>query len=1091
VTVTATETPAVLAVLVTHDGATWLPTALDALAAQHYPALDIVAVDNASQDGSRELLLDRLGEERVLLADRDLGFGAAVSMALDARAATVAPYVLLVHDDVALAPDAIAALVRAMETDPRLAAAGTKLRSWEAGGTLQSVGWTIDLTGRADSGVDPGELDQGQRDQERRSLYVSTAGMLVRRDVFDSLGRFDRRYHLFRDDLDLCWRLWLHGHEVEIVPDAVAEHAAGATNYVRLGQTRFIGPRYFAERNTLATLLKNYGPLRLLVVIPLYVLVGVAKVVGFLLTRRVSDAWQTVRAWVWNLLHLRETRRLRRQVQQERSRTDAELAPLFGRIGPRVRAYAEAMASWVTGGDVDPAPEPAHTDVPEPQEGALARLGSAVRRRPVLLTGLVLLVLLVAGTWPLLLPGELRGGELAPWPASPGAFLRDYASGWHEAGAFGTAAAPSPSQALLGLWHGLLGGNAYLASRGLLLVPVLVGFLLALRAAQAYSKRRVPRVAAAVAYVLSPPAVAAILTGRIGALVVLAVLPGIVAAGITMARRRVAVARAWRAVAAIALLTSIGGAFEPLLVVGVVLAGALVALLIALATSQPAWRASVLARFGVAVVAPVVLLLPWSWELLADGGPLGPAGVADPVGGELWRWLVLSPELAGFPGLLAGAGFVLAGLLGLVLGVRRRPLFVAALWLAALAGGIGGWWLDRAGYATWAGLPLLVAAAAYAGLLALAFATGEAQLRTHAFGWRQLAVAVTSLAVATSLVAVAVALVGDELGAYRVAEPSLPSFLTAEVDEVGDFRVVVLAVEGDEVAWDVVDGRGPTMAATGVPPVPVALDEVQVALDAMLERSDPAAVDRLGAIGVRYLYVPPGGEAQALDTALAAQQGLEPRAIAEGRLARVAAWLPADAAIDRDSLARLDAGRGLADDALIVPLDDEEEGGLSGEVPDGSTVVVTEVDDGQWELEAGRETLSVDPEHAFVRFVDVPGGPVTVTHTGGAARSLAVTGQVLAVLLAISLALRPPGFARRLAVEDPVREPDALPPVTADVAAVSAEAPPADEREAILAGGPGRDGDLAPDGEGPAEDASRDDTREDVPGDAARPEEGS
>jgi GT2 family glycosyltransferase len=183
---------------------------------------------------------------------------------------------------------------------------------------------------------------------------------LLRRGAFDDVGGFDRRFHIFRDDLDLCWRLWLAGHDVEVVPDAVADHAAGATNYVRLGQTRFIGPRYFSERNTLATLLKNYGLLRLLFVIPLYVLVGIAKVAGFLLTRRVSDAWQTVRAWIWNVLHLRETWRLRRVIQRGRRRGDVELRPLFGRITPRVRAYVEAMAEWVTGGDIDPAPEPSH-----------------------------------------------------------------------------------------------------------------------------------------------------------------------------------------------------------------------------------------------------------------------------------------------------------------------------------------------------------------------------------------------------------------------------------------------------------------------------------------------------------------------------------------------------------------------------------------------------------------------------------------------------------------------------------------------------------------------------------------------------------
>jgi GT2 family glycosyltransferase len=576
--------PGVLVVLVAHDGARWLPRTLAALDAQTHEALEVVAVDNSSTDASRALLQEHLGEDRVLVADRDLGFGAAVAMALDARAGDESPYVLLLHDDCALDADALSHLVEELEADPNLAMVGPKLRDWNDDDRLQSVGWTIDLTGRADSGVDEGELDQGQRDQDRRALYVSSTGMLVRRDVFDALGRFDRRFHVFRDDLDLCWRAWLSGYDVEVVTGAVGHHVAGATNYLRLGQTRFLGPRYFSERNTLATLLKNYAAPRLAVVLPLYFLVGIAKVFGFLLTRRVSDAWQTVRAWVWNALHLLETLRLRREVQRRRVRSDAQLRELFGRIVPRIRAYAEAIGDWVAGGDVGPGDEtaPRVREVTE-REPAWRRLQQFAQRRAVTVVGGLLALVVLVGAIPLLFPGELRGGDLAPWPDGAGAFLADYARSWHQASAFGTAEAPSPAQAVLGLTQLLVFGSDWLAPRLVLLGAFAMGWVLALRATQTYSQRRPARVAAASAYVLSPPALAALATGHLGGLALLATLPGIVAAGVTSLRRETAPDRAWRAVAAIVLLGAVAGAFEPVVLpalaaVGLVaMVGALVA----------------------------------------------------------------------------------------------------------------------------------------------------------------------------------------------------------------------------------------------------------------------------------------------------------------------------------------------------------------------------------------------------------------------------------------------------------------------------------------------------------------------------------
>lgn len=1086
--VTETATPRVLAVLVTHDGAAWLPHTLAALDAQTHPELEIVAVDNASTDGSRELAIEHLGVDRVLVADIDLGFGAAVAMALDARPASEAPYVLLVHDDLALAPDAVAELVAAMEQDPRLAIVGSKLRRWGTDGQLQSVGWTIDVTGRADDGVDEGELDQGQRDQERRSLYVSTSGMLVRRAVFDELGRFDRRYHLFRDDLDLCWRAWLAGHDVEVVPGSVGEHVGGATNYLRLGQTRFIGPRYFAERNTLATLLKNYAGPRLLLVVPLYLLVGVAKVLGFLLTRRVADAWQTVRAWIWNLLHLRETWRLRREVQARRRRSDRELRELFGRITPRIRAYAEAVGTWVAGGDVaEPTPiEPARPAA-EPAVSPLRRTLGALRRRPVLLAGVLLTVLVLVGAVPLLAPGELRGGELAPWPAAPAAFFDDYVAGWHQAGAFGTAEAPSPAQALLGALQGVLFGSAYAAPRVLLLGSLAVAWVLALKAAQVYSRKRIPRVVAATAYVLSPPVLAALATGRVGALVVVAVLPGVVAAGVTLGRPETTAPRAWRSVAAGALLLAIGGAFEPLLLV----AGAFVGVLMILGTlafgSDLGWKRAVLARVVVTVGAPLVLLAPWSLDLLDPEGPLRAGGGAV-VGGELWRWVALAPDLAGFPGLVAGAGFVLAGLLGLVLGTPRAPALVASLWAAALLGATGAWWLDRAAAAAWAGLPLIVTAAAYAGLLAVGFAAAEAQLARHAFGWRQVATLATAVAVVLSLVDVAGALVRGPWSAYAVASPTLPAYISTAAAEAPDepFRVLVLAEQDDAIAWEVVEGAGPTMAAYGVPDATPAMDLVGGVVDDLLTGRDLLAASRLARLNIRYVVVPEGATSDALDTALRSQLGLDPRPVTAGRVLVVDGWLPRAVVVDPAAVDTVGLG-GAPEDGIgrLVP---DGPGRYVGRSGAGGTLLLAETAAPEWQVRADGRRLTVEERDGLVAVPEVPADArIEITNAGDTPRSLAVTGQLLVLLLVISLTLRPPRFARRVsdadidALADSGLPPEEL-PAEADLDAASAAiAAPSTVLPTVPTPAP----DLAP---APASDAAPAGTAEPAPAAASEPD---
>ncbi|MDX1658062.1 MAG: glycosyltransferase family 2 protein [Nitriliruptorales bacterium] len=999
----------VLAILVTRDGEQWLGDALAGLAAQDHPDLEIIAVDNGSEDGSRRVLIDELGPDRVLVAERDLGFGAAVSMALDAAPSEPGDLVLLVHDDLVLEPGTLSTLVRELSADDRLAIVGPKLVEYDSPARLQNVGMTVDLTGRAESGLESDELDQGQRDHRRRSLYVSTAGMLVDRSVFDELGRFDRRYHLFRDDLDLCWRAWLAGYDVEVVPEAVGRHVAAAANYERLGQTAFLGPRYFAERNTLATLLKNYSGARLLYLVPAFFVVGVAKVAGFIATRRLGDAWQTVRAWLWNGWHLPRTWRLRRGVQARRERTDGELRPLFGRVAPRVRAYAEAMVDWLAGGEPD-FDEVAPVAEAEP-ETATARVVAFTRRRPVVVVAIALLVLGIVGALPLLVSGTLRGGELAPWPDDAGVMLESYVSSWHDVGGFSTAAAPSPAQAILGALSVISFGSGWLASRLLVLGALPLAWLLSLRAARVVTPRQVPRLAAATLYALSPPALAAVTTGRVGTIVAVVALPAVVTTGATVLDPHAPTANAWRATAGLTLVAATLVAFVPSSIV-ILVAAALVAVAAVGGADLPADRKRAVAvRVIWAVLGMVFLLLPWSFTLLTGGVEVaaGSGAAAQP----FWRWLLLAPELPGFAGIVAGGGLVVAGVLGLVFGAARRPAFVAGVWAVALAGVYVSWALARMGDQAWvwAAAPLLLTAGAFALLLAVALAAASTQLGQHAFGWRQLVAVATSALVAAGVVASSAYLLGDPWVGYTVDDPPIPSFIATETGDVGPFRVLAIVQQDGAVSWDLVGPEGPTMAAYGVPRSEVLRQVVGGAVTDLVGRVDPGAAGQLALANVRYVVVPAVGDSEQLRAALDDQLDLEPLPVAEGRLYRVEGWLPRASFLPRDLAARVDQ-RQEAVGGGYVAFERVDAGHYRGAAPGPGSVFVAAPADNGWEAVADGTALEATSTLGLMRFdVETPASEVTVEHARQPTRTALVGLQVFGVLVAISLMLRPPRFA--------------------------------------------------------------------------------
>ncbi|HEX2027718.1 MAG TPA: glycosyltransferase [Nitriliruptorales bacterium] len=1003
-----------LAIIVSHDGAAWLGQTLDALEAQDHRPLDIIAVDNGSSDGSRRLLLDRLGPERVLVAERDLGFPAALSMALDSgvAAASDAGWLLLVHDDVILDPDAVGHLVDHASGDPRLAVVGPKLLRHDDPRLLQQVGMSVDLTGRPEPGLEPDELDQGQRDRARPVLYVSTAGMLVRRDVFERLGRLDRRYRVFRDDLDLCWRAWIAGYDVEVAPAAVARHVRAAANYARAGTTAAVGPRYLAERNTLATLLKCYGSARLALAVPLFVVVGLARLLGFLVTRRFRDAWQTVRAWLWNVLQLRATWRLRAPVQTARVRTDSELRPLFARTAPRLRGYLEALGDVVSGGDFAiPAPPAERT---EEEGGPLQQLALTVRRQPVLATATVLVLLVLVSAIPLLGGGALRGGDFAPWPDTSRSFLRAYASGWNDVGGLGSAVPASPAQALLGLVGLAALGNSWLAPRLLLFGCLPVAWLLALRAGVVLTPQRLPRVVGATVYALSPPVLAAVTTGRLGGIAVAVMLPGLVLAGARLTDPASRPVTAWRATAGAAILAALLVAFEPPAALGILLAAVVGLVAVNGLPVSAAARRGASARILAATAGAFLLLLPWSLVLLTHGSPVF-GGFTDPraTPAPFLRWLLLAPDLAGFPGAWVGIAFPAAGLLGLLIGFPRRPSTVGVLWATVLLSVLAAWGLGRAGAAAlaWPGLVLLLAALAYAGLLATAFATAGEELTVHAFGWRQILSVSTGTVVGLGGVGAAAYLVTDPWGAFTVGTQALPAFIGTD-DAVGPYRVLVVSDEDGLVRWDLTGSQGPTMLRYGVPHPDDLIDLVGSSIRDIAAGVSPAAASRLGLANVRYVHVPEGGRSPALEGALAQQADLEPQPLEQGLVYSVRRWLPRAAYVPPGVAASVARRGEVPPDAQPLGLRVAEDDVFEGSVPSDGAILLAEAEHPGWRAEADGAPLEARPHFGLIRFL-VPDAAerVTVTFARQGRRTAAVTIQSLFALLAVSLLLRPPGFA--------------------------------------------------------------------------------
>lgn len=245
--------PAVVAVLVAHRGSRWLGQTLESLERlTHRPNL-LVLVHDDSDPATRELLLGHAAATRVVTTRPRQGFGAQVAAALESE---TEPYdwIWLLHDDQICAPDALAALLDEATEHADVGIVGPKVREWPSLRRLLEVGVTVTGTGQRETMLESGEPDAGQHDRPRDVLAVGSAGMLVRRDVWERLGGMDPRLPLFFDDIDLGWRANRAGYRVRTAPEAVVFHAEASRNRRRVrrkGVRETAGERRAAALHTM------------------------------------------------------------------------------------------------------------------------------------------------------------------------------------------------------------------------------------------------------------------------------------------------------------------------------------------------------------------------------------------------------------------------------------------------------------------------------------------------------------------------------------------------------------------------------------------------------------------------------------------------------------------------------------------------------------------------------------------------------------------------------------------------------------------------------------------------------------------------
>jgi GT2 family glycosyltransferase len=976
----AVRDPSVLVVLVASDAVGWLRECLQGLAAQTHPRLGVVAVDNGSTDGTSELLAQALGEQRVLRLDEDHGFAGAVRAAVELPAAQAADYLLVMHDDTALEPDAVDRMVAAAEGIrgvERVGIVGPKVVDWADPRMLREVGRSTDRFGHPYSPLQDGELDQGQYDRVLEVLFVSSCAMLISRDAWQRTGAFDERFAGHHDDLDFCWRARLAGFRVLMTPLAVARHRGVTASGERPAEHRRRSARYYGERAALAAMLKDYGVPTLLWLLPVYLASGLVRLVALAITRRFDDAFDLLAAWGWNVVHLPGTVRRRVRAQSVRSVRDRSIRR-FMSSSLRLPRWFERAEEFLDEGfdeiDLD------HEPVARPLR---ARAAALALGHPVLLATAVGVALGALAVRHFVGPEPVSGGVLPAFPGHAGDFFRELVSGVRTTALGGTQPA-SPALAVFGATMWAAFGNAALAQKVLLALMPALAAVLAYRAFARQTHRPSVAVLAAGAYVLSATTLWAFSEGRIGLSVCLAALP-VIWDRLDGAFARTPPARPLRFGVGLGVAAAVALAFDQgfLLPIGLVAAVHVIA-------ARRRDRGLGLATVG--VLAAALLAFPVLIEIASDPS----ASLASYVGTEdPWRLLRLSPGPA--PGGWVAAAFLPVAAVLCFAAVSREHRGRAWRAVATAVSGIGLAWASANGYLpTWAtNAPGYLSAATFGCAAAIAY--GGPSLLTglgrRAFGMRQIGAAALTVVLGVGFLGQTLQVA---LAQWSVRPNGLPpAWPIVDGSAPGEFRILWLggprgdrfpAPGGDPVGllpagdasvrYALTDRHGASALDVGRADWGDGYVYLRRALDALLAGGSGHGGALLAPLGVRFVVAAPSDLPAVAMTRLDAQVDLD-RVPAGGlTIFRNAAALPT-AFLQREDAPSVPVEGDLAAIAerprTAVQRVPPPEAGRAVRVDAPGTVVIADQFDGSWRVRTAEGERV--PQRAFGWAMAAPAVP--------------------------------------------------------------------------------------------------------------------
>jgi GT2 family glycosyltransferase len=215
---------------------------LESLKKITYSNYEILLVDNGSTDGSVEWFKKLYPTIKIIENDKNLGFAEGNNVGIEYALKSHFDYVLLLNNDTTVSPDFLDKMIPVIESERNIGIVGPKIMNYFNPEIVQSYGVKVNLWTVSSHNL---QLNDIRIDEKYINVdYVQGCAILIKRDVIDQIGLLDKKYFLYGEEKDLCFRARESGFYIACIPSATIWHKESVSSKKVSGLKI-----YFMERN--------------------------------------------------------------------------------------------------------------------------------------------------------------------------------------------------------------------------------------------------------------------------------------------------------------------------------------------------------------------------------------------------------------------------------------------------------------------------------------------------------------------------------------------------------------------------------------------------------------------------------------------------------------------------------------------------------------------------------------------------------------------------------------------------------------------------------------------------------------------------